>query len=278
MKMKKIVYLSKILFLSLLLIGCVEEKNENYDFIQTISDPQNITAEIYVDENTGTVSVTPMGEGVVLYEINFGDESAENESVDPGESIDHSYLVEGIYTITISGFGLNGSVVQSSYEVDIPYIVPESLIIQNFEDGVSLSTFSFGGASSGIIVANPDPSGENTTENVLEFNKSDGAEVWAGMGFTIDVLEFNDQTSFQLKSYSPEVGKVIKVKLETVQGNVAGLTHEVDVVTTVANEWETLVYDFSEAPDLEYVSFIVFYDFGNTAEGTYRLDEIQLID
>ena len=276
--MKKIVYLSKILFLSLLLIGCVEEKNENYDFIQTISDPQNITAEIYVDENTGTVSVTPMGEGVVLYEINFGDESAENESVDPGESIDHSYLVDGIYTITISGFGLNGSVVQSSYEVDIPYIVPESLIIQNFEDGVSLSTFSFGGASSGIIVANPDPSGENTTENVLEFNKSDGAEVWAGMGFTIDVLEFNDQTSFQLKSYSPEVGKVIKVKLETVQGNVAGLTHEVDVVTTVANEWETLVYDFSEAPDLEYVSFIVFYDFGNTAEGTYRLDEIQLID
>ena len=56
------------------------------------------------------------------------------------------------------------------------------------------------------------------------------------------------------------------------------MTHEVDVVTTVANEWETLVYDFSAAPDLEYVSFIVFYDFGNTAGGTYRLDEIQLID
>ena len=276
--MKKSEYLIKTLLLSLLLIGCVEEKNENYDFIQTISDPQNISAEIYVDENTGTVSVTPMGEGVVLYEINFGEDSAEIELVDPGESVDHSYLIEGIYTITISGYGLNGSVVQTSYEVDIPFIVAESLVIQNFEDGVSLNSFSFGGASSGIIVANPDPIGENTTANVLEFSKAEGAEVWAGMGFTIDVLEFDDQTSFQLKSYSPEVGKVIKVKLETVQGNVAGLTHEVDVVTTVSNEWETLVYDFSEAPDLEYVSFIVFYDFGNTAGGTYRLDEIQLID
>ena len=276
--MKKSLYLIKTLLLSLFLIGCVEEKNENYDFIQTISDPQNISAEIYVDENTGTVSVTPMGEGVVLYEINFGEDSAEIELVDPGESVDHSYLIEGIYTITISGYGLNGSVVQTSYEVDIPFIVPESLVIQNFEDGVSLNSFSFGGASSGIIVANPDPIGENTTANVLEFSKAEGAEVWAGMGFTIDVLEFDDQTSFQLKSYSPEVGKVIKVKLETVQGNVAGLTHEVDVLTTVANEWETLVYDFSEAPDLEYVSFIVFYDFGNTAGGTYRLDEIQLID
>ena len=276
--MKKSLHLIKTLLLSLLLIGCVEEKNENYDFIQTISDPQNISAEIYVDENTGTVSVTPMGEGVVLYEINFGEDSAEIELVDPGESVDHSYLVEGIYTITISGYGLNGSVAQASYEVDIPFIVPESLVIQNFENGVSLNTFSFGGASSGIIVANPDPFGENTTANVLEFSKAEGAEVWAGMGFTIDVLEFDDQTSFQLKSYSPEVGKVIKVKLETEQGNVAGLTHEVDVVTTVANEWETLVYNFSEAPDLEYISFIVFYDFGNTAGGTYRLDEIQLID
>ncbi len=276
--MKKSLHLIKTLLLSLLLIGCVEEKNENYDFIQTISDPQNISAEIYVDENTGTVSVTPMGEGVVLYEINFGEDSAEIELVDPGESVDHSYLIEGIYTITISGYGLNGAVVQTSYEVDIPFIVPESLVIQNFEDGVSLNSFSFGGASSGIIVANPDPIGENTTANVLEFSKAEGAEVWAGMGFTIDILEFDDQTSFQLKSYSPEVGKVIKVKLETVQGNVAGLTHEVDVLTTVANEWETLVYDFSDAPDLEYVSFIVFYDFGNTAGGTYRLDEIQLID
>ena len=60
--MKKIGYLIKSLLLSLLLFSCVEEKNENYDFIQTISDPQNISAEIYVDENTGIVSVTPMGE------------------------------------------------------------------------------------------------------------------------------------------------------------------------------------------------------------------------
>ena len=61
-------------------------------------------------------------------------------------------------------------------------------------------------------------------------------------------------------------------------GNVSGLTHEVDMTTTVSNQWETLVYDFTGAPDLEYVSFIVFYDFGNTAGATYRFDEIQLID
>jgi hypothetical protein len=72
---------------------------------------------------------------------------------------------------------------------------------------------------------------------------------------------------------------VVKVKLETVAGNEAGLTYEFDMTTSVANEWETLTYDFSLAPDLDYVSFIVFYDFGNTGNGqVYYFDEIKLVN
>jgi hypothetical protein len=50
------------------------------------------------------------------------------------------------------------------------------------------------------------------------------------------------------------------------------------MTTTVANEWETLTYDFSLAPDLDYVSFIVFYDFGNQDAGVYHFDEIKLVN
>jgi hypothetical protein len=50
------------------------------------------------------------------------------------------------------------------------------------------------------------------------------------------------------------------------------------MVTTVANQWETLTYDFSGAPDLDYITFIVFYDFGNQDAGTYRFDEIELVN
>jgi hypothetical protein len=51
------------------------------------------------------------------------------------------------------------------------------------------------------------------------------------------------------------------------------------MTTSVANEWETLTYDFSLAPDLDYVSFIVFYDFGNTGNGqVYYFDEIKLVN
>ncbi len=159
----------------------------------------------------------------------------------------------------------------------IPTVAPTTMI-EDFEGDVP-GNFSFGGVGGVAVVSNPDSSGENTTANVMECVKDDGAETWGGMGFEVDVIDFTGTSSqIRLKSYSPEVGKVVKVKLETSAGNVAGLTYEYDMVTTVANQWETLTYDFSGAPDLDYITCIVFYDFGNQDAGVYRFDEIELVN
>jgi hypothetical protein len=160
----------------------------------------------------------------------------------------------------------------------IPTNAP-SVEIENFE-GELPGNFSFGGVEGVQIVDNPNLSGTNTTANVMQCTKPEGSEVWGGMGISVDPINFSSagMSQIQIQSYSPEVGKVIKVKLETIDGNVDGLTYEFDMTTTIANEWETLTYDFSLAPDLDYVSFIVFYDFGNTAEGVYHFDEIKLVN
>ena len=160
----------------------------------------------------------------------------------------------------------------------IPTQAP-SIAIENFE-GELPGNFSFGGVEGIQIVENPNVSGTNTTANVMQCTKPEGSEVWGGMGISVDPINFSSagMSQIQIQSYSPEVGKVIKVKLETIDGNVDGLTYEFDMTTTIANEWETLTYDFSLAPDLDYVSFIVFYDFGNTAEGVYHFDEIKLVN
>lgn len=160
----------------------------------------------------------------------------------------------------------------------IPTQAP-SIAIENFE-GELPGNFSFGGVEGIQIVENPNVSGTNTTANVMQCTKPEGSEVWGGMGISVDPINFSSagMSQIQIQSYSPEVGKVIKVKLETIDGNVDGLTYEFDMTTTIANEWETLTYDFSLAPDLDYVSFIVFYDFGNTAEGIYHFDEIKLVN
>ena len=518
--MKKLKYLLNVFLASALIFACVEEIENNIDFVETIQAPTNVSAMISItQDNTGVVTITPTGEGVVSYSVNFGDGSDESESINPGNSAVHTYP-EGTYEATIIAVGLNGEVTETVVSVVVSYSAPENLVVTinnvegnafditvsasadlaasfevyfgdqgadeaptplqiaetltytysnvgeytvtvvalsggaatteysevvsivnpllmpiDFEDptlnysfvdfgnaqstvipnpdpsGLNTSStvgksvkfngsevwagsfltidepvdfsslnniavdvwtseigevvklklensanpdintevdmtttvnqgwetliydfsasdlsqdydrvviffdfgnvgddtsyyfdnirlslpavsnfttvedfqgdtpgnFSFGGVEGVQLVSNPNPSGTNTTSTVMQFTKTDGAEVWGGMGFAVDgIINFNGTNQIKINSYAPEAGKVVKVKLETIEGNIDGLTYEFDMTTTVANQWEVLTYDFSAAPDLDYVSFIVFYDFGNQSAGVYHFDEIQV--
>ena len=518
--MKKFKYLLNVFLASALVFACVEEIENNIDFVDTIEAPTNVSAMISItQDNTGIVTITPTGEGVVSYSINFGDGSNETESINPGNSAVHTYS-EGTYEATIIAVGLNGEVTETVVSVVVSYSAPENLVVVinnvagnpfdinvsatadlaasfevyfgdqgpeeaptplqigetltytysavgeysvtivalsggaatteyievititnpllmpiDFEDsslnysfvdfgnaqstvipnpdpsGINTSAtvgqsfkfngsetwagsfltidepvdfsslnniavdvwtsefgevvklklensanpdintevdmttsvnqgwetliydfsasdlsqdydriviffdfgnvgddtsyyfdnirlslpavsnfttvedfqgelpgnFAFGGVEGVQLVSNPNPTGVNTTSTAMQFTKTDGAEVWGGMGFAVDgIINFNGTNQIKINSYAPEAGKVVKVKLETIEGNVDGLTYEFDMTTTVANQWEVLTYDFSAAPDLDYVSFIVFYDFGNQNAGVYHFDEIQV--
>ena len=518
--MKKFKYLLNVFLASALLFACVEEIENNIDFIDTIEVPTNVSAMISItQDNTGVVTITPTGEGVVSYSVDFGDGSSESGSINPGNSVVHTYP-EGTYEATIIAVGLNGEVTETVVSVVVSYSAPENLVVTinnvagnpfdinvsatadlaasfevyfgdqgtdeaptslqigeiltytysavgeytvtvvalsggaatveysevvtitnpllmpiDFEDstlnysfvdfgnaqstvisnpdptGVNTSStvgqsvkfngsevwagsfltidepvdfsslnniavdvwtseigevvklklensanpdintevdmtttvnqgwetliydfsasdlsqeydrvviffdfgnsgddtsyyfdnirlslpgvsnfttvedfqgdlpgnFSFGGVEGVQLVSNPNPAGVNTTSTVMQFTKTDGAEVWGGMGFAVNgMINFNGTNQIKINSYAPEAGKVVKVKLETIEGNVDGLTYEFDMTTTVANQWEVLTYDFSAAPDLDYISFIVFYDFGNQNAGVYHFDEVQV--
>ena len=144
--------------------------------------------------------------------------------------------------------------------------------IQSF-DGDTPTLTPFGNAAIAII-SNPDSSGENTTANVAQFTKPAGAEVWAGVTLDTEVLDLTNYSKISFKSWSPTAGAAVLVKLENADASVF---HEVSVNTTVANAWETLVYDFNGAAAADYVKVIVFYDFGNTGDGSvYYYDEIKL--
>ena len=518
--MKKFKYLLNVFLASALVFACVEEIENNIDFIDTIEVPTNVSAMISItQDNTGVVTNTPTGEGVVSYSVDFGDGSSESGSINPGNSVVHTYP-EGTYEATIIAVGLNGEVTETVVSVVVSYSAPENLVVTinnvagnpfdinvsatadlaasfevyfgdqgtdeaptslqigeiltytysavgeytvtvvalsggaatveysevvtitnpllmpiDFEDstlnysfvdfgnaqstvisnpdptGVNTSStvgqsvkfngsevwagsfltidepvdfsslnniavdvwtseigevvklklensanpdintevdmtttvnqgwetliydfsasdlsqeydrvviffdfgnsgddtsyyfdnirlslpgvsnfttvedfqgdlpgnFSFGGVEGVQLVSNPNPAGVNTTSTVMQFTKTDGAEVWGGMGFAVNgMINFNGTNQIKINSYAPEAGKVVKVKLETIEGNVDGLTYEFDMTTTVANQWEVLTYDFSAAPDLDYISFIVFYDFGNQNAGVYHFDEVQV--
>ena len=74
--------------------------------------------------------------------------------------------------------------------------------------------------------------------------------------------------------YSPTAGAVVKLKLENAD---ASIVYEVDVTSSVTDDWEELIYDFSAAPAADYTRIVFFFDFGNPGDGSnYYIDEIQL--
>ncbi|NLP57099.1 PKD domain protein [Lutibacter sp. B1] len=148
------------------------------------------------------------------------------------------------------------------------------LMIEDFE-GTAPTFTDFGNAGVQVI-SNPDISGKNTSATVAQFTKPSGADTWAGSYFEVaTALELSTYSNISVKTWSPKVGAVVKLKLENSD---ASIVYEVDMNTTVANEWEELVYDFSEAPVADYVRVVIFFDFGNSGDDTvYYYDEVQLV-
>jgi len=150
------------------------------------------------------------------------------------------------------------------------------LMVEDFEGAAEL--LPFGNASAEVVTLNDLPSGLGiVTDNVAQFTKTSGAEVWAGVTRELDMpLDLVTYTNISLKTWSPKVGAVVKVKLENAD---ASITHEVDVNTTISNAWEVLEYDFSGAPAANYVKAVVFFDFGVAGDDSvYYYDNIELFN
>ena len=357
----KIIKSINVLLLAILLSACATD-NEVFETVDSIAAPSNISADIIISQdNTGSVTITPNGEGVSQFEIYFNDGSDENAILSIGESVERMYP-EGNYQVKIVGIGLN----DESTEVLVPLIVsflpPENLIItleddlannfqinisatadyatmfevyfgdaidevptplmldetishiysevgeyevrvialsgidgaleatqivtisdviipfelfQNFEGTPPVFT-EFGDIGLTQVVNNPDLGGINSTEYTAQLDKAVGSEVWGGTFFELNnqVINFAGFKKMRLKTYSPFVGKVVKLKLENAD---ASITHEVDMLTTVANSWELLTFDFGDAPEADYIRVVIFFDFGTVGDGSlYYFDEMEV--
>ena len=157
----------------------------------------------------------------------------------------------------------------------------------HFEDStINHSLTDFGGNVSEII---PDPDNANNT--IVKTIKELGAEVWAGTtvgtpsGFANAIPFTATETRLSVSVYSPDAGTPIRLKVEnTLDGMISVETED---TTTVANGWETLVFDFSNevagTPALDlanvYDKASIFFNFGtdgNTAgEKTYYWDAVE---
>ena len=123
--LKKILSLFTVITL---FISCNDDDND-LSFVDNVVAPSNVTAHFKISQdNTGNVVITPNSEGGVSYEVYFGDES-EPETVESGSNVQHTYPVEGTYTIGIIATGITGLKTVASKELPVYFVPPENLVI-----------------------------------------------------------------------------------------------------------------------------------------------------
>lgn len=154
--------------------------------------------------------------------------------------------------------------------IDLPLDFESSTIPYNFNN--------FGGATTSVI-NNSFPESINSSGKIAKLVKSSGSEIWAGSSIKLSApIDFSSNKIFKLKTYAPQSGITIKLKVEnSADGTIA---HEVDAINSKADEWEELTYDFSDI-DLskEYDVFVIFFDFGENGAGAdYYFDDVTLTD
>jgi hypothetical protein len=156
----------------------------------------------------------------------------------------------------------------------------------NFDDpNLDYKLVDFGGTASEIIT---DPTDSNN--KVVRTIKTSAAELWAGTtvgdpeGFASRIPLTAENTTMSVRVWSPDANIPVRLKIEAF--NDPTISVETETKTTVAGEWETLVFDFKNqatgtAPlnlDYFYNKASIFFNFGTTGaqagEKTYYWDDM----
>jgi hypothetical protein len=146
---------------------------------------------------------------------------------------------------------------------------------------VNYTMIDFGG---NITVDANDPA--NAANKVKKTTKPTGAQTWAGttmgQGLSPKIPLTANATRMSVRVYSPAAGLHIRLKVEDKNDNTKSV--ETEAITTVANAWETLVFNFANqatgtaAMNLSYTYNMasIFFDFGNEGNGkVFYWDDIK---
>lgn len=216
-----------------------------------------------------------------------------NNILSPRLSLIPLFLVLGVFTGILSCDNLDDTPPPSAYVPPIPEpepgpgepckfetIVPELANGVDFECGAPEITF-FGekeGSFTLEFVENPDASGINTSKKVVEYTQTAGVEPWAGFFFELaSTVDFSVLQTIKIKVYSPAADQIVTLKLEDKTD--ASIAKQVEVSTTVANQWEELAFTFSSSDSDKFDKLVLFFDFNGKKDATtvHYFDDIVMV-
>lgn len=241
--------------------------------------PENIEVTITINTNNPfLVSVFPTADNAAGFDIFFGEISNQEPiHIVAGDTALYTYSTTGIFTITVIALSNGEGTLTYTEEIEItdPLVLPV-----DFEsETVNYAFSNFGGGeNAGVpVIQNPAPNNVNSSAKVGQYTKVSGSEVWAGTVTTLNEnIDFSSTQTLAVDIYSPQAGIPILLKVEK-EGDDSVFA-ESFMNTTVANEWETLLFTFTDInPAENYSVLALFHNFGTPGEGEiYYFDNIRL--
>jgi hypothetical protein len=129
------------------------------------------------------------------------------------------------------------------------------------------------------VADNPAAGGINNTSKVAKMVKGAG-QTWGGSLLKLpNPIDFSAKKTFTVKVYSPRIGAKMLLKVENKSD--ASVNFEKEVLTTKANAWETLTFDYSAISSVAlYHNLVFIFDNGTAGDGsanfTFYFDDITL--
>ena len=120
---------------ALLMFSACGDDDRDLDFLNRIEVPSNLRLQVSItQDNTGTVTFLPTGDGAQSFTIEYGDGSGVSETISPGGQDTHVYA-EGSYTAKLTAFNLEGESSFIEVEVMVSFRAPENLIVNVVQGG-----------------------------------------------------------------------------------------------------------------------------------------------
>jgi len=229
-----------------------------------------------------------------MFKVYFGETATEVPLVFlEGDKVSHTYANSGTYTIKVVALSGGAATADTSTTVVIAPAPKKQIDLPvTFDDAnYDYNVTDFGG---NITVDAKDPT--NAGNNVKMTTKPNGADTWAGttlgnaptanpVGFYSTVPLTVANSKMTVRVYSPAVGLHIRFKMEDHNNNTHSV--ETEALSTVANAWETLTFDFTVPtvpataalnPNYTYDMGSIFFDFGNGGNGkVFYWDDVKYI-
>ena len=223
------------------------ESSATYPLQVTYRAPEDIN--ITTTTQAHLLKVKATAKYAASYQVYFGD--VPNEAPTPlaaGAEVSHTYAAAGTYNVKV--VALSGGAAKSEKTASVRIYDPFGTPITFDNPDVNDFFGTFGTNQGFAKVANPDPSGINTSANVGKFIR--GRESWSGTYSPLDnAIDMAVGKKLRVHVYNPNpalVGAKLNVELES--GPIANGIAVLKVPVTTSGVWEELLFDFSTIPGI----------------------------